>query len=704
MPIYEIEAPDGRILEIEGDQFPSEAELNDIFASTQQVQGQGTESQPFQVGVSKNVDLRPSGVIDKVSDYVVGAPVAAVESLVTKKPFKETFGKQVERFNQIEELPTIKPVIKRGNALTDMSSAFLLPEVKAFQGAGALATLGNRALTGAYQGGLIGGVESLANEGDLSGVIPGASWGAGLNVGLPFAGNIAEKSVKVAPMVGGFLGRALGRIQPETLKQAVKPNSIALDLDRTGAENLLMNTTERVRKGYQNLLNKAGDKVKEEVAKLRGIESRIALDDIDNEVRGLFNAYQGDNINPARNLTGRLEQDLYNTINSGAEGISDVSRYLLDQKPSVYNLEKEKEAFEILSEATGKSVKWLKSQLNALNKGKATTKRGEFIENLLDKTDDKLDLQKMGNRNDYKYYHNANLGYDNAGAEAGYNLARQAYDDIVNRNFTNQAQDPLTRAIDNAEYDYGRILQDVVDNARNSNVYGTAMTKLESAIKNLPIEIQETYATRLAQDLDDIYIKTNSMSPMDLQKLKEQVGKMINWSDETARGYKNPILEQLYGKLDRKLSALSPELEKTNKFYSQLSDFKKNEGVNTILRPGNSIDTASSKLRNYNSTVTSGNKNRNIQDLENILVANGQKPFLNDIDDINAAMDLLNARTTGDSWLANIATQATRPALKLARYANRKGLPQAYANLKRALPQNYIPYIYSIQRMFGQEQ
>ena len=95
---------------------------------------------------------------------------------------------------------------------------------------------------------------------------------------------------------------------------------------------------------------------------------------------------------------------------------------------------------------------------------------------------------------------------------------------------------------------------------------------------------------------------------------------------------------------------------------------------------GNKIDSASSALRNYNSTVTKGNTNRNIQDLEALLVANGKQPFLNDIDDVNAAMDLLNARSTGDSWLANLTTQLSRPALKGVRYLNQKGIPEAMVN------------------------
>ena len=42
MPIYEVEAPDGRILEIEGTQPPSEKELDDIFATV------GNKQQPSQ--------------------------------------------------------------------------------------------------------------------------------------------------------------------------------------------------------------------------------------------------------------------------------------------------------------------------------------------------------------------------------------------------------------------------------------------------------------------------------------------------------------------------------------------------------------------------------------------------------------------------------------------------------------------------------
>ena len=92
---------------------------------------------------------------------------------------------------------------------------------------------------------------------------------------------------------------------------------------------------------------------------------------------------------------------------------------------------------------------------------------------------------------------------------------------------------------------------------------------------------------------------------------------------------------------------------------------------------------------------------KNIQELENVLVQNGEAPFLNDIDDVNAAMDLLNICGTGDSWLANLATQATRPALKAVREFNRRGLPQKAQNVGRQIPKYLVPLMYGGPRLIG---
>lgn len=188
----------------------------------------------------------------------------------------------------------------------------------------------------------------------------------------------------------------------------------------------------------------------------------------------------------------------------------------------------------------------------------------------------------------------------------------------------------------------------------------------------------------LGGNMPDIAKAQNEISPKELYDVNKNISNMIDW-DKPGAQLKNDVLEQIYLSNAQKLSKLSPDLAQANKNYADLMDFQKNEGVRRILNNQNNIDTASSALRNYNSTVTKGNTNRNIQDLEDLLVKNGYDPFLGNIDDVNAAMDLLNIRGTGDSWLANLATQMTRPALKAARAYNRSNLPNVVTNIKESL-------------------
>lgn len=163
----------------------------------------------------------------------------------------------------------------------------------------------------------------------------------------------------------------------------------------------------------------------------------------------------------------------------------------------------------------------------------------------------------------------------------------------------------------------------------------------------------------------------------------------IDWAQSSAKD-RQTILKQIYGNYARRLGNLSPELRKANSEFSKLAKFDDNEGLRQIINPnvisGNKIDSASRALRNYNSTVTKGNTNRNIQDLEKLLVENGKQPFLNDIDDVNAAMDLLNSIQNGRNFggITDWAKDtAIRPALKAIRAYNRTGIPQAVNNFSQ---------------------
>jgi hypothetical protein len=368
------------------------------------------------------------------------------------------------------------------------------------KGASTAGKVGAFAGNAAIQGGLPGLLEG-AKEGNA---LEGAGAGAGIAAGvqsLPVINKIAKPILQVAPKTANLLARSLGRIQPETLERAVQPDSKALDLTREQAQNLLMDTTERIQKDYRNLIDSAGRAVNEASLRLP-------------EERGVF----------ASSLKNSLN-DIYSGHSvSGVEGL--------------------------------------------------------------------------------------NPAYDVAG---------DVYNDLINK--IDLASDVK---------DIGRVsapkLADIMNNIKNYN---------------------------------------------------------IDWNKSNAKE-RQALLKQIYGDFSRRLGNLSPELRKANKEYSKLAKFDDNEGLKQIINPsvidGNKIDSASSALRNYNSTVTKGNTNRNIQDLEKLLVANGKQPFLNDIDDVNAAMDLLNARSTGDSWLANLTTQLSRPALKGVRELNRRGIPQAVTN------------------------
>ena len=444
----------------------------------------------------KGIDLTPSGVYKKA---VAGA-VAPLRAAIYKESIPEAYQ------TGMEKLEEFKPVGGIADLAFDTAVYSRLPMLK---GASAAGKVGAFAGNAAIQGGVPGLLEG-AKEGNA---LEGAGTGAGIATGvqsLPVIGKVAKPILQVAPKTANLLARSLGRIQPETLERAVQPDSKALDLTREQAQNLLMDTTERIQNTYNNMLSQRGEAVSDAVKNLRSLEDRVDVGTLQGDIERVFDQYGGDMINPARNLTGSLERDLNSLVKSGS-----------------------------------------------------------------------IDLPPILN---------------------------------------------------------------------------------EKAIENIDPKM------------------INSISPLDLQKVKEQIGKMINWADETAKGYKNPILEQLYGKYNARLNELSPELKQANEAFENLRAFQKNEGLRRILRPGDNIDTASSALRNYNSTVTKGNTNRNIQDLENLFIKEGAQPFLKDIDDVNAAMDLLNARSTGDSWLANLTTQLSRPALKGVRYLNQKGIPQAITN------------------------
>lgn len=684
MAVYEIEAPNGKILEIEGDTLPTEAELDAIFAQTNtnvpqidnvQVNEDGSLKQPLQGGVKK-FDLRPSALAKETAVRLLAHPLARYNAM-KDKTYKPNYSEAVEQIKSMNErmnakYPELEKADKRLDTLVDIGSMFMLPGANVFKGAGLGARAGNAALTGGYQGGLIGGIESLRNGGDLKGAVPGAIFGAGLGGGLSAGGNVLNKAL---PWIGELAGVAFGGISPETLRQSIKPNSIALDLSRDSAQRLLTNTTERVRNAYNNLLNRRGEAVENTAKSLKDLNTRSYIGDIENDIKKVFDQYQGDNINPARNMTGRLEQDLKDLVRS-ASPVIDIDTELIptytgnknQYNREIRNLYKQNVKGKTILHPEQGEIYFPKNGV-----GETINKSGNDYEqlSLLPQIDEITQKAKFQNIE---------------GLIPGHKNRMQAKDFDVLRGRANLGEKTIDTDIKIANTPQGKMFY-----------LNEKPLRSQDFIPNMEPGLE---ANNIINDNDAYF---NSISPIDLQKIKEQVGKMVNWSDETARNYKNPILEQIYGRLNNRLSSLSPEMEAANRAYADIAQFKKNEGLRSVLRNGDSIDSASTTLRNYNSTVSKGNTNRNIQDLENVLVQNGEKPFINTIDDINTAMDLAKSLPTGRNVGGiNDLTKLlfVRPALRGVRALNRTGLPAIYERLRETAPNSIIPMLYGVTRPF----
>ncbi len=438
----------------------------------------------------KGINLTPSGIANNIGATIGAGLAAPIVAAKEGKTLKESYDTANKRASQARENDKIGKV---QDFLTDLAVYGTIPQIR---GTSTLGKAGAFAGNAAIQGGLPGLLEGIkAGENPLAGAGMGTSVAAGLQA-IPIIGKGLGKAAQLAPIAT----KTIGRIKPETLKQVVKPNSKALDLTEDEAQRLLMNTTERVQHDYQNLLDKAGEKVQEATLRLP-------------ENRGV----------PASTLKNILN-DIYEGYSTSGDKALNVA----------YN------------------------------------KAGKIYNQITDLIDKASDLQEVGNVSAPK-------------------------------------------------------LNDLIKNVKSFN---------------------------------------------------------IKWDDPNAQTV-NTILKQIYGNYTRRLSNLSPELKAANKEFSKLANFEDNEGVRRILQPAKEgdLDIPSSALRNYNSTITKGNSNRNIQDLENILVENGSQPFLNDIDDVNAAMDLLNIKSTGDSAKANILTELTKPVLKAARWVNQKGIPEKVKQL-----------------------
>lgn len=653
---------------------------------------------------NKGIDITPSGLAKKAS-VAISTPIRQLrygESKDEARANAETLINKAFKNN----------ISVQGLGLaTDIAPYFTMPQLNAVKGASLGAKAANLGLTGAYQGGIAGGLESLKQEGDLSGIGTGSLVGAATGAGLPVGWEKIKTPIKnvlnnpqfkektanvietITSVPSEYTQRALdkellgqtifkGKFNPKTAYQGIEKKLVEAKSKLPSKEyykEQYKKLGDEVRKKlnanlkeesyfdekYNELgqkaldsisrLNKrAADKVTKATNELRKSEKRVNISDLKDDITSTFNQYQGEIINPAKNMTGSLEKDLVKLVESGRIGTDDfiASKYPQQNVADIKAVkDREEEAFSILEKATGKSKDWLRMQLKAYNPTVGTGKRQEGIENIvLDKVDDKLTPEFLRG---LKYYR-PSLDFNDI--SAGSKVTEQAFDDIINRRInTNALKDPMQQAFEQADYDYYNLLKNTAENINNPNVFDDVYSKLEKITRNLPEGGEQQYYNKLADDIDELYKRGATVSPIDLQKIKEQIGKMTNWDDITAQQYKNPILEQIYGKFNNRLSELSPDLAEANKIYSSIMDLEKSTG-------GLNPSTIGTKLRDYGTggQLRSGSSQA-INDINNLLPIESR--FLNEAIALNNQRNAQNLlrQNVGESVLNDISRLDNAP-------------------------------------------
>lgn len=212
---FEVESPDGRKFEIEGDRMPTEQELNDIFGSlspVKQEEPQGQSGLDELMGKVATFDKGATfGFGRKLGALLNAVGSAPVDALLTDKSIGQAFSDRYDEINQ-EGLDKAKQFAEENpmSALgLELAGSIVNPANKI--GAGYIAKgagLGSKIARGAGVGGITGELNALGNDSD---VVSDATLGMVVGGALPVAGAALKGAGKAVGTVGSkILGKTTG--------------------------------------------------------------------------------------------------------------------------------------------------------------------------------------------------------------------------------------------------------------------------------------------------------------------------------------------------------------------------------------------------------------------------------------------------------------------------------------------------------------
>ena len=291
MPIYEVEAPDGRILEIEGNQPPSEKELDDIFASVGSTQ-QPTQPEYKQMSLKEvfsatpeelNENMRALGRdrLQQREQWEQNHPVISE----IQKAFQPNYRADlIDMQNQAEYGMQI-PFGQRIKSEFQKAGQNLVPAINigtavATDGLGAtkglLPAVGKASLQGAIQGGVEGLTGGLADEGlsvnALKRGLQGTGTGATIGGLVPVGGKVlgATKDLLSKPFEVGskFVGRiakgagtgtlenfGISKNAFDRMKVSPRGTSLSENYEQLGSPEFITDVAEKFKNGVEQLRN-----------------------------------------------------------------------------------------------------------------------------------------------------------------------------------------------------------------------------------------------------------------------------------------------------------------------------------------------------------------------------------------------------------------------------------------------------------------
>lgn len=604
--------------------YPQYADMDDLELTQKMIAKypEYKEQVVFEKPKNKSVNLTPSGLINSISGNLAAGVTSPVRALKDRIPLNEAYKLEQEAIKDIANNQNAK------NFATDMVGYASLPVVNAIRGVKG-ANILNTGLTGLYQGGLTGGLESLKEKGDLSGTGTGAGIGVTLSAGLPaitgkvrqvietpqFKNAVGSSLEALTSVPKKFVNTALDRELSGTsiFEGKFDPEKAYIPIERKLREAKSMLPTKEQ---YAEQFNKIGQKAIEglDIAKSRaGAEIQEVLSKLPKEkidVSGLKNAVnteiksyaQGGEFNPALEKAGREIQRVNELLNPELANVGNetIQKHIL--KNTAKNLQ-----FDVpKNNVTKHTVK-----NNVFSRIYNTPEEQAFIDTY---TEANNIIKEISKNPEIITSPELMAQYENR-------LAR----------YTSQLPD------ESAQNEVWKNYFDVVKSADDYNKIGEAVPTGKSELQ-----------------------------PIDIHNIKESLYDTANY--ETPGGIKNRVLKGIANQFNNFLRRNSDDYAKVNDRYSLLRDVEKELGGNQ----GVSASTIGSKLQNIGSSsnLVSGLDSR-LKNVDTLL--DKQYKFYNEakdlVDTVNKQDEML--RLIGSAnyernprLLGNITDEAREMALQ----------------------------------------